>query len=206
MALTAADVRLWRDLLVSGLIPLNPSVLEIGEANWYGDVDPADVAPSLDLSKANGCPFAIAKAFYWSVIGFSSITAIDKHGKHAHDFDLNKPLPWRELRPPFEVIINSGTAEHVFDQRQLFETIHDAGAPGCLMVHACPHTGWREHGFYCYQPTFFRDLAAANGYEILRLRVEIVGQGDDDTMLYVAMRKRKGSGKFVVPMQGRYAG
>ena len=42
MAITAGDRSLWRKLRELDAIPVMPDVLEMGKANWYGDVPPAD--------------------------------------------------------------------------------------------------------------------------------------------------------------------
>lgn len=39
------------------------------------------------------------------------------------------------------------------------------------MIHGMPFHGWIDHGFYCFQPTFYWDLAAANRYEPLKVYV-----------------------------------
>lgn len=235
MALTKADVAMWDDLKSRRLIPDRPQVLEIGQANWYGDVPPHpdDDAPAM----ADGSHlFEIARRFYRRMMPGCKVEAVDKHGPNAAAVDLNEPQPF-VASGGANVVINTGTAEHVFNQARLFETIHDACAgpkeirgdipfdlkplriPGGLMIHAAPLGGWHNHGFYNYHPTFWADLGAANGYELLYLahfdftRGEVtrlgafrdVVPGPADSMLYVVFRKTRGDA-FVVPMQGRYAG
>lgn len=228
MALTAADVQFWLALKAAKQLPINPAVLEIGEANWYGDVNPRDlVAQGIfdgsALAAAMATPepaFVVAKLFYQTVLGYRFILAIDKHGtRESLQYDLNQPLPM-ESAAKFEVVINTGTGEHVFDQRQLFQSIHDHTAVGGLMVHAAPFTGWLDHGFYCYQPCFWRDLAAANGYTVvdvahftmaandfvrLPATLDAVPRAEINTMLYIAFRKVNDDA-FRVPIQGRYQG
>jgi hypothetical protein len=87
-------------------------------------------------------------------------------------------------------------------------------------------TGWIDHGFYNFQPTFFIDLAQANGYEVLLLVIGTIkpfamvqiksrehiielaksGQLPHNAMIDVAFRKSKDPRDFVAPMQGFYAG
>ncbi|NTV49863.1 MAG: hypothetical protein HGB32_04545 [Geobacteraceae bacterium] len=38
MAITAVEYEIFSELKKSRLLPPNPSFLEFGEANWYGDV------------------------------------------------------------------------------------------------------------------------------------------------------------------------
>lgn len=201
MALTQGDLAMWHALRELGVIPAKPRVLEIGQANWYGD---APTPPDC----AGGDNFDVARRWYKQMLDFSAIVAIDYHGKDALPFDLNEPLPL-PADEVFDVVINTGTAEHVFDQRQLFRTIHERTARGGLIIHAVPWKGWIDHGFYCYQPTFFIDLARANRYELLYDLTWTCGtqrkdeEVQENVMLYVALRQTRVE-PFRVPQQGRY--
>lgn len=195
MALTAADVALWDTLTALGVIPACPRVLEIGEANWFGDMPPPEGCQ-------DECAFNVARKFYKKVLNYARIMAVDLNGKTALPLDLNQPLPL-DRDQVFDVIINSGTAEHVFDQRQLMQTIHERCTVGGLMVHAVPWKGWNNHGFYCFQPCFFADLARANHYALVHQSVWQSGQAaEPDVMAYMALRKVKDE-PFRVPMQSR---
>jgi hypothetical protein len=224
MALTKADVLMWRE--IAPLVPTAPRVLEIGQANWYGDVQPdaVDTPPGGNWRDGDG-PFVTARNFYSRMMPESSFASVDKHGPdgEAIDLDLNKVGVLRRLNS-FNVVINTGTGEHVFDQENLFRSMHDACSYlgfDCrgLMIHAAPMSGWFQHGFYNYHPTFWSDLAAANGYEIVYLsqfnltfgrvdRLQSLSQAhpqQGDSMLYLVFRKTKDA-PFCVPMQGRYKG
>ncbi len=245
MAITCADVCIWKQLKADGLIPERPSLLEIGQANWYGDCNPTLVAESLSaagkewLKTTKEMPFEIAVNFYRALFDPPVTVAIDFHGQpDALKLDLNEKIT--DFTPVcvdgevidlmdtrignyFGVIVNSGTTEHIFSQRQVFETIHDACKVGGLMLHGVPWKGWVDHGFFCYQPTFFYDLAAANGYDILMMAgfelgtnhlyrfkslteihaMERAKRLPAELMLYVVFRKTNGS-PFSVPQQGIY--
>jgi hypothetical protein len=125
----------------------------------------------------------------------------------------------------FNLSINHGTAEHIFNIANVFRAMHDATVEGGLMIHESPFTGWVDHGFYCLQPTLFWDVSAANGYEMVMVAIEHLAsksiihiesrehilnlrrcdQLPDNAMLFVVMRKGKCE-PFKVPMQGVYAG
>ncbi len=214
MAISAPHHQLLSHL--KPLLPQGGSLLEIGEANWYGDVDPASVG-----LVAKECQFEIVKDFYQQLFAPARIVSVDMDGPAAWKCDLNQPLPPLGL---FDVIINHGTAEHIFNIAQVFRSIHDACKVGGLMVHESPFTGWLDHGFYCLQPTLFYDVAAANGYEVVSVDIEhiesrqtipvwsrekmtelmISGAVPDNAMLFVVLRK-KAAGQFRIPMQGYYA-
>ncbi len=227
MAISSADCLVWRTLRRAGLIPQSPRVLEIGRANWYGDVSPEEVeadqqefAPSLS-APGNLDLWAMADWYYSLMLRDPQRVAIDLDpaAPHCLRHDLNEPVSLGQC----DIVINTGTCEHVFDQRQVWQTIHDSTKLGGLMVHAMPLWGWLDHGFINYQPTFVADLAAENGYEILlwlfaesnppfTVPVHEVSDFQDlfprsrnnSAMMYVVFRRTRDD-EFRVPMQGVYS-
>ena len=188
MAITSVEYALIRRLRELGLIKTGGTLIEFGEANWYGDVTldtlRVDIAAfaaeerkaplraeldQVEASRPKFMDFDLARIFYGCFLQCTERVAIDLHGtKTALRLDLNTPLV-DELRArggPFDIMFDFGTAEHVFDVRQFFANAHDATKPGGLMIHGLPWTGWIDHGFYNFQPTMFFDLAAANGYTL----------------------------------------
>jgi hypothetical protein len=242
MAISAPHYQLFISL--KPILPRGGRLLEIGEANWYGDVPPSELSWLFadddrrvheDLAAAFDKPdlFDIAKRFYRALFAPSVIVSIDFNGTPAAlKLDLNAPLSGQrnggdgstvEIRGQFDLCINHGTAEHIFNIAQVFRTIHDHTVDGGLMIHESPFTGWVDHGFYCLQPTLFYDLAAANNYEIVLAAIEHIdtdttirlesrdhaaelaksGKLPNNSMLYVVYRKL-GDGPFKIPMQGYY--
>ncbi len=89
--------------------------------------------------------------------------------------DLNfDRLPYR-LRSRYDVVMNFGTTEHIFNQWNCFEVIHDAAKVGGVMYHQLPASGYLDHGYFCYTPLFFNDLAAANDYKVEDLFIHPAG-------------------------------
>lgn len=214
MAISATHYELLKRL--QSHLPRGGTLLEIGEANWYRDVEPDFQCPEPSNL------FDVAKALYAALFNPSRVVSIDFNGTPAAiRADLNKPLP---PLGQFDLIINHGTAEHVFNIAQVFASMHNACKVGGLMIHESPFTGWLDHGFYCLQPTLFYDLAAANGYEIVSVNIEEIkerviipvesrehcvalivdGKVPDNAMLYVALRK-VAAAPFTIPQQGYYA-
>lgn len=191
MAISQGDVDLWR--LIAAAVPRGGRVLELGEANWYMDAEPPAGSSS---------PWDAARRFYRDVLDPREVVAVDLNGtERSLRLDLNEPLP--EAPPfdrPFDVVINSGTLEHVFDVRRAWQTAHDCCAAGGLMVHSAPVGGWEDHGFYTYQGCFFHDIEAANGYTPL---AAVVSELSGGKQLHLAWRKGR-DGPFRVPRQGRY--
>lgn len=211
MAISAPHYHLFKSL--KPILPLRGRLLELGEANWYGDIE-----PDFPCDKG-GTLFAIAKAFYAATFVPSKIVSVDMNGTpDALRQDINNQLDLGGEQ--FDIVINHGTAEHVFNIAQVFKTMHDHTVDGGLMVHESPCTGWIDHGFYCLQPTLFYDLAAANCYEIVIVAFEHIDTGwthrlesrdeltrldvPNNSMLFVVYRKR-GDGPFKIPIQGYYS-
>jgi len=243
MAITGIEYTILRILRERGVLPLNGDVLECGEANWYGDVDLRELsndihrfAPEANRqallgqldetvrSKRPGMLWEIAKVFWHTFLQPNSMTAIDFHGTdQALKLDLNDPI---DLKRQFNVVMNLGTVEHVFNVAQVFKTIHDHTMPDGLMVHGLPFSGWVDHGFYSFNPTFYWDLAAANGYamvamiyaELTPLKVVMLnnrehileltknGQLGNNSLIYAVLRRPKEDVPFKIPIQGYYAG
>jgi SAM-dependent methyltransferase len=223
MAISATHYAILKSLKNRGILPQGGRILEIGEANYYGDFDPAVVFSDAGESCDPTDLFAVAKLIYKAIFEPQQIISIDMHGENALKHDLNQPISF--TNDPVDVVYNHGTAEHVFNIAQVFATMHDACAVGGLLIHESPFTGWVDHGFYCLQPTLFWDLAVANHYKIefiatehlssrtwhqLKSREELLllkhrDQLADNLMLFVVMRKTVDA-PFVVPMQGIYSG
>lgn len=242
MAITAVDYQFFTYLKEKGAIPPKPAILELGESNWYGDVqlkellnDIVRLVPDENEQKAlmerlrtivsenkSTAAFDIVKLFYRIFLDYSHYEAIDYHGtEKAKRLDLNLPV---DMGRQYDMVINIGTAEHVFNVMQFFKTVHDLTVPGGLMIHEMPFNGWVDHGFYNFQPTFYFDLAAANGYTIELMLCGILtpfkaiqvtsrdaiadwiksNKVPSECMLSAALRKPEKPADFKIPMQGYY--
>lgn len=183
MAITHIEYALIRRMKEGELLPSKPSLLELGQSNWYGDVTfetfvqdialfEQDTDRAADLQKravqiaqvqGENWLFALADVFWEAFLGEHTYTAIDFDGvdDRAHPYDLNEPIP---LTDEYDIVCNFGTAEHVFNIYQVFKTVHERTKVGGWMLHGLPFQGWVDHGFYTIQPTLYFDLVAANGY------------------------------------------
>src|SRR2546429_6373663 len=133
MALTAVDYQIFTSLRSEGILPPRPTVLELGEAEWYGDLPAETLADTIDQStqalelraqlhaqlktalrrESSTWSWDLAKIFYRAVLDYRRIVAIDFHGTPAAlKVDLNYPVAVHEQ---FEMLVNSGTGEHVFN-------------------------------------------------------------------------------------------
>ena len=128
-------------------LPDKFSVVEIGNQTFVGEGDTKD---------------------YYVSLGANSYIAIDVNERmDAIICDLNYPLNSFLKSRKASLVTNNGTSEHLFNQAQVFENIHILCDVGGLMLHILPLTPWINHGFYNYNPIFFRDLSRVNNYEIL---------------------------------------
>jgi SAM-dependent methyltransferase len=163
-----------------------------------------------------------ARPFY-EALGYE-YACLDLDGSPgAIPLDLNYDEAPAEHRGRFDLVTNFGTTEHVANQLNAFKVIHDLAAPGAVMIHELPAQGNVNHGFFNYNPKFFRMLAENNGYETLYLDyrwteirpglpeevqfqieqfVSLAGRplcGVSDAALFVAQRKTRDS-PFVPPI------
>jgi SAM-dependent methyltransferase len=153
-------------------------------------------------------------------LGFDLYLSIDATGDRGSlVYDLNRDLR-RDYgySDVFDVVTNLGTAEHCFNQYQVFKNMHDVCRPGGLMIHAAPCAGNVNHGFYNYHPRLFADLAAANNYKMVRLDFTVdytprlhryhpdtfKRYDTRDLLLYVVF-ERIGQNEFKMPFDGMFA-
>lgn len=129
--------------------------------------------------------------------------SIDGNGRNgAVAYDLNEPLP-RSIGT-FDLVTDFGTGEHVFNQWQVFKTIHELIRKKGFFVFDRPTQGYEANGGHCYfnvHECVFNDFAAANFYKVLRLERQATKRGE---LLRGVMQKTR-LNNFVTPQQGRYA-
>jgi len=144
----------------------------------------------------------------------------------SHVFDLNEPLP-EELIGQYDVVVDSGTIEHVFDQRTALLNISDLLKVKGRVFHFSPGTNFVDHGFYMYSPTLFYDYYTANRFNIevaeIRIKAKLSRSGAYNYYEYTpgslaqmessfrgrqenyfVARKTPDSSRDVIPQQGSY--
>ncbi|MGD1277443.1 MAG: hypothetical protein ABR964_09485 [Tepidisphaeraceae bacterium] len=242
LAISALEYGVIFTLRSNGVLPPKPRVLELGESNWYGDVSTNQLADDIrkyvpdsaqqaeltnaleEIVKANrpDMSYEVARIFFRAGLDYSTYAAIDPTTPSAtYRYNLNIPVP---LQEQFDITLNLGTAEHIFNVQQFFKTVHDRTAPGGLMIHTAPCTGWLDHGFFNFQPTFFYDLAHVNQYQILlcvcaELRpwrsIQIASHEHfgalmrdeklpKNSLINIVFKKPSPAGIFAIPNQGIY--
>jgi hypothetical protein len=96
---------------------------------------------------------------------YACIDVDERFGSLTLDMNFDEVPP--ENRNRYDLTTNHGTSEHILNQFNVFKMMHDLTRPGGLIMHAQTFTVHLEHGFFNYQPVFFRALARANAYETL---------------------------------------
>lgn len=108
-------------------------------------------------------------AEFWTWLGYE-YASIDIDGSPGSiPLDLNYDRAPESAKGKYQLVTNFGTTEHVANQLNAFEVIHDLCAPGGLMIHHVPAQGMFNHGLVNYNPKFFWMLARSNGYQLVHL-------------------------------------
>ena len=104
---------------------------------------------------------------FWRSLGFDYL-AIDIDGSPSSvAIDLNYDGIPPRLKSKFDLVTNFGTTEHVANQLNAFQVMHDLTAPKGLMMHSVPVQGYLNHGLINYNFKFFWMLARSNGYRFI---------------------------------------
>lgn len=139
-------------------------------------------------------------AEWYRDLGCGRYVSIDGNGKATVTADLNAPFP--SPGEPFDLVTDFGTGEHIFDQAQVWRTMHALTKPGGYMVFDRPSQGYPGHCYYLTDPGLFRDIAQANGYVVLRLEEAETPRGR--LVRGVFQRLSMSLVSFQVPQQHRY--
>lgn len=96
-------------------------------------------------------------------VAWDALDVIRHHGSERLA-DLNEPLP-PELAGRYDLVVDGGTLEHVFDIAQGLRNVATLVRPGGCVVHHSP-AGMGNHGFYNLNPTLFLDFYGDNGFTV----------------------------------------
>lgn len=126
----------------------------------------ADLPRNLDLMAGED---GFAEPFF-DQIGLPGVKSMDMSAYEGCDFvhDLNEP-PGEDLRGRFDVMIDGGTIEHVFNTPQALDGVFHMLREGGIFVSINGMTGWAGHGFYQFSPEIvWRYWGEARGCEVIR--------------------------------------
>lgn len=161
---TANDMRRW--LKDYGVSYKEPKTIHLTTSRDIPSIHP------------EGGAFIHAKTFFEFLgIPTKAYFDIDKFDfdKPAILHDLQRPIP-KKYHAFFNLIVDSGTLEHIFDIRSVMENIVRMTKVGGYVWLLHPSQNFLNHGFYQLSPTFYHDFFTANGFEVVEAHiVEIRG-------------------------------
>lgn len=161
-------------------LPKKYSVCELGD-QWITCVEPHRL--SVEWHRERGC---------------GRYESIDANGRGTVTHDLNLPMP--EGFGDFDLVTDFGTGEHVFNQFQVWKTVHHLTKVGGYIAFDRPSQGYRGHCFYNTHPNLILALADANAYDVINMEQRQTPRGE----LVRGLMRRTRSGKFHGPQQARY--
>ena len=105
----------------------------------------------------------------------ANVTTLDHFDERADLIhDLNLPVD-TALHGRFDVLLDIGTIEHVFDTRQVLTTyLNLVRVGGHVCIHA-PISGYCWHGLHTFHPTVLQDALNGNGCEIRNRAEHLAG-------------------------------
>jgi SAM-dependent methyltransferase len=110
---------------------------------------------------------------YLRALGARELHALDVSPYEGADIlhDLNEPLP-DELEGRFDLVVDAGSLEHVFDVRRALQSYMRLVRPGGRLVILTMANNHCGHGFYQFSPElFFRVFSERNGYRVERMHL-----------------------------------
>lgn len=132
---------------------------------------PADIATTTNIPAWQAGPqqrFTNDTAFFYALTG-QRMATLDVSDYEGADYiwDLNLPVPpvWEHQ---FDLILDFGTLEHIFDTKQALWNINRMLRPDGRIIHMLPASNYVEHGFYSFSPTLFYDYYSLNRFTNLR--------------------------------------
>jgi SAM-dependent methyltransferase len=177
VAVTVKNLLRIMDLRDQGLLPLGGAVLELGAQQLSCQGNEEAVGQFIEHLTGRTRPgrkqiVRFADGGYFGELltacGFDYRSIDLINGFNTVLLDLNIHFAPEELRDRFDLVTNFGTTEHLINQLLAMKTVHDVTKPGGIIYHDLPMSGYLRHGYFLYTPVLFNDLAAANGYRIVR--------------------------------------
>jgi hypothetical protein len=101
----------------------------------------------------------------------AELVVLDKREVYGVDgvVDLNEPIG-AEHRGRYDLVIDPGTTEHIFNVAQALKNVADTVKVGGFVYHMVPLCNF-NHGFWNFSPvTFTQFYSAENGFELLQMR------------------------------------
>lgn len=137
--------------------PRNESVWKFAE--HFGRVPDKRVISAFDHYSYMGDLYRAA--------GFDYISIDIVDAPYVFRFDLNTDQIPSKLKGKYDIVMNTGTTEHVINQLNALKAIHDLAKPGGLIFSLFLLNGFGDHGLLRYCNRFVELLAKANNYQLI---------------------------------------
>jgi hypothetical protein len=151
----------------------------------------------------------LARDWYRSQ-GTERYVCLDANGLNgATTIDLNKPLrdeifndvQRHILSLGFDIVTDFGTGEHIWNQDQIWRTLHELCKPSGHIVFDRPTQGYGGHCFYLIDRAVIAAFCHFNEYVPIWIGRARTTRGE---LLRGILRKPKQEFPFATPQQGRY--
>lgn len=108
---------------------------------------------------------------FFRFLGAKELVSVDQSNFEGATLlhDLNKPFS-EDLRGSFDLVIDGGTLEHIFDYTSALRHCLELVSVGGHFITITPANQWMGHGFYQFSPElFFRVFNTENGFELRKI-------------------------------------
>lgn len=126
--------------------------------------------------------------------GFETVDSLDNSSYENASIihDMNKALP-ADAMQGYDIILDAGTTEHIFNVAQVYDNIIDLLSPGGLLLSLVPNNNMSGHGIYQFSPEFFMTICAgSHGLSLKSLRL---ARPSTDSTYWVDVNDRHGNGR-----------
>jgi SAM-dependent methyltransferase len=102
------------------------------------------------------------------MMGFTAVESLDfsNYEGATHVVDLNSDGLSPNLIGQYDLVLDSGTIEHVFHVPNALKNALSLAKEGGRVIFLSPSSNHVDHGFYMFSPTLFMDYLLANGLHI----------------------------------------
>lgn len=109
--------------------------------------------------------FNISDVGLFKLLGADEVETLDCSDYEGadHIIDLNQPIP-DFFKGKYDYIVDAGTLEHIFDQRQALNNIVLMLKPKGRVVHKSPVSNFVDHGYYSLNPRLFFDFYSMHNF------------------------------------------
>ena len=122
------------------------------------------INPKLLAKLQESNSFSQSRLLFREAYRAASFLILDLSPSEMPDYvcDLNQPISPSLGVPQVDIVLDLGTAEHIFDNSIFLENIYRQLNVNGYYIFNLPANNFLEHGFRQYSPTFFYDLVRAN--------------------------------------------